>query len=597
EFSDVYFQSENDLQAFEDLLTLNGYSKNGATGSALDYFNDQFKGFFEFDFDVAGPIRLSKKRSYYGGNDSDGYDEHPEEMIDEACRLAYGSGVDFSLYDNDNDGFVDNVFVFFAGEDEADLYSDEECIWSHAWYLYRGAGINAEYNGKKIDSYACTSELTWISETKKVLAGIGTFCHEYSHTFGLPDFYDTDYGGSLATDDDPYISMAAGLWIFTALMDGGNQNNNSNTPPYYNCIEREYLGMSEPEILTAGEHTLEPVHLNGKCYRIDTEDPDEYFLLECRSNSGWDKYINERSTTNFNKCRGLLLYHIDKSKSRSYPSEEHEKNLTPYERWEVYNELNANPDHQCADLIEADGRADKLPNMNYLISQIKDLSGMYYPNGGTAIPNAVLTSWNGKETGYSITDITMDGDNVRFKVSIGASAINMAADTFQNEAIISWGSTDPSISEEASVTLSGPGKNEAFKVTPYEEGKYAITLTGLTPSSKYTLTVKLSDEETALSQEMSFTTAAMAKDYAYPYIYLTSVKQKNMNGTFQEGAKLPLKLFNAGKAEGITWTFDGKEIAVGADGYYTLNSSGILRAVADYGDGTTDIIERELIVK
>ena len=46
EYSDVYFQSENNLQAFQNLLTQKGYSKNGATGSALDYFNDQFKGFF-----------------------------------------------------------------------------------------------------------------------------------------------------------------------------------------------------------------------------------------------------------------------------------------------------------------------------------------------------------------------------------------------------------------------------------------------------------------------------------------------------------------------------------------------------------------------
>ena len=596
EYADVHFQDENNLQAFQNLLTQNGYSKNGATGSALDYFNDQFKGFFEFDFDVAGPLRLSKNRNYYGGNDSDGDDKHPEEMIAQACSLANDSGVDFSLYDNDNDGYVDNVFVFFAGEDEADTYSDEDCIWSHAWYLYSGAKITARFNGKLIDSYACTSELTWISETKKVLAGIGTFCHEYSHTFGLPDFYDTDYGGNLATDDDPYISMAAGLWTFTALMDGGNQNNGSNTPPYYNCIEREYLGMSEPQILTPGEHTLEPVHLNGKFYRINTEDPDEYFLLECRCNSGWDKYLNERSVSNFNKGRGLLLYHIDKSNSRNYQSEIYEILTTPYARWEYYNEVNANPDHQCADLIEADGRADKLQNMNYYINQIKDLSGLFYPNGNTTIPNAVLKSWKGKETGFCITDIRMDGDNVVFKVSRGASSTNLAADTFQTEAIITWSSTDPSSTEEAVVTLAGPGKNETYRTKPYENGKYALTLTGLTPATKYTVTVKLSDDESAISQELTITTATKPKDNAYPYIYLTSTKQ-NMDGSFPSGTKLPLKLFNATDASSISWQLDGKDISTGADGYYILTQSGTLRAIVNYNGGAKDIIERVCVVK
>lgn len=594
EFADVHFQSENNLSAFQNLLTQNGYSKNGATGSALDYFNDQFKGFFEFDFDVAGPLRLPKNRNYYGGNDSEGHDKHPEEMIAQACSLAYNSGVNFSLYDNDNDGIVDNVFVFFAGEDEADYYSDEDCIWSHAWYLYQGAKITARYNGKLIDSYACTSELTWVSETSTVLAGIGTFCHEYSHTFGLPDFYDTDYGGSSATDDDPYINMAAGLWMFTALMDGGNQNNNSNTPPYYNCIEREYLGMSVPEILTAGEHTLEPVHLNGKFYRINTEDPDEYFLLECRSNTGWDKYVNERSQTNYNKGRGLLLYHIDKSNSRNYYSEEFKENTTPYSRWEYDNEVNANPDHQCADLIEADGRAGKLQNMQYFIEQIMDLSGLYYPNGSTTIPNAVLKSWQGKETGFCITDIRMDGDNVLFRACVGANATNMTADIFQTEAIISWGST--SSSGEASVNLSGPGKSWSYKVRPYEDGKYALTVTGLTPATKYTVTVNLLDDQEASSQEMTFTTSAMPKENAYPYIYLATVK-KNMNGTFPAGTKLPLKLFNATDAASISWQFDGQEISTGADGYYTLAKSGTLTAIVNYQGGARDIIERVCIIK
>lgn len=595
EFSDVYFQSANNLQAFQNLLTQNGYSRNGATGSALDYFNDQFRGSVEFDFDVAGPLRLSRKRNYYGGNDSEGYDKHPEEMISDACKLAYNNGVDFSLYDNDNDGWVDNVFVFFAGEDEAEYYSDEECIWSHAYYLYQGAGITAKYNGKQIDSYACTSELTWISERQKKMAGIGTFCHEYSHTFGLPDFYDTDYGGQSATDDDPYISMAAGLWTYTALMDGGNQNNDSNTPPYYNCIEREYLGMAETEELQEGNYVLEPVNKSGKCYRISTEDPDEYFLIECRSNSGWDKYINWDTSINKDKVKGLLLYHIDKSKNRKIYSEEFGKSISPYQRWEEYNEVNANPDHQCADLVEADGRADKFKNFTHHNLLMNDLSGLFYPNGSTTIKTSVLTSWNGTPTGFAISGIAFDGENVKFTATKRPMATGIMADPFQTEARINWETSHPGLNYKTIAVLKDSRNEEKiFEITPYSGEKFTLELTDLTPATAYTLTLKM-DCEDSIEQEISFTTSKVRD---YPYIYLTSsLLDKNSDGSFPKGSKIPLKVFNVQGCTSISWQFNGKDISTGANGYYTLTSGGTLKAIVNYAGGAREIIEREIITK
>ena len=39
-------------------------------------------------------------------------------------------------------------------------------------------------------------------------------------------------------------------------------------------------------------------------------------------------------------------------------SENYGRVLKAYERWEAANEVNCRPDHQCADLLEADGRND-----------------------------------------------------------------------------------------------------------------------------------------------------------------------------------------------------------------------------------------------
>ena len=210
-------------------------------------------------------------------------DKDPARMIVEACQAA-DDKIDFSLYDDDNDGEIDNVFIFFAGGDEAEG-AGEECIWSHSWYILEGAEINVQLDGKQLDRYACSSELKMIDGIgymDEAITGIGTFCHEYSHTLGLADLYDTDYEGS--------GGESAGVWIWTSLMDGGNQNNFGNTPPYYNAIEREMVGLCEPIRITSdGSYSLGPLDKTNTVYRIDTDHEDEYYLLECRSGKGWER--------------------------------------------------------------------------------------------------------------------------------------------------------------------------------------------------------------------------------------------------------------------------------------------------------------------
>lgn len=402
-FKDVPFKYSREY--FVNMLTKNGYSYNGATGSALDYFNDQFGGLVDFRFDVSEVVTLPENRKYYGGNNRKGDDKNPEQMIIDACKLASENGTDFSKYDDDNDGYVDNVFVFFSGEDEADG-SDEDCIWSHAYYIESGAGKSLTLNGKRIDSYACTSELTpevveygggYAVTGKYVLAGIGTFCHEHSHTFGLPDLYDTDYelsGG-----------QAEALWRSTGLMDGGNMNNNGNTPPNYNAIDRECLGLGEPVMLTDGPHEIEPINTDGTYYRIDTGTPDEYFLLECRDNKAWDRHIGGK---------GLLVYHIDKSDNQAGKSDNYGKILTAAERWNYYNEVNCRPDRQCADLIEADpnvvGQArSKGGSFSPDDSQI---AAIFFPSGSHNKLNSAngLACWNTKESPVEISNIKIQSD-------------------------------------------------------------------------------------------------------------------------------------------------------------------------------------------
>ena len=393
EFKDVKFEYGKD--DFINLLTEEGYSVNGATGSAKEYFDAQFGGKVSFQFDVSEIVTLGRDLAHYGGNVSSSAgvesDRAAADMIYEACELADAT-VDFAKYDDDGDGEVDNVFVFFAGGDEAEGAGDD-CIWSHAWYLRDGAGKSLVLDGKLIDRYACTAEMTRYATSSEGidqrLAGIGTFCHEYAHTFGLADMYDTDYEGSGGESE--------ALWDHTSLMDGGNQNNSGNTPPFFNAIEREMLGMQTPVMLDAdGKYRMQPIHKGGTYYRMNTDTDEEYYLFECRSNDSWDKYIGGK---------GMLVYHIDKSFRLAGYSDSYGMDLKARQRWNYYNEVNCRPDHQCADLIEA------MPGAS-------SVKGVFYPAGGIdSIPAERLAYWSGLTSVMSFNDITMEGDDVSFSVT------------------------------------------------------------------------------------------------------------------------------------------------------------------------------------
>lgn len=570
EFSDVKFKFKK--SNFVDLLSKAGYNYNGATGSAVEYFNDQFEGRVKFEFEVSDIITLDNNRKYYGSNDRDGNDKNPAQMVRDACVVADAS-IDFSLYDQNGDGEIDNVFVFFAGEDEAEGFS-EDCIWSHAWWVKDGAGIRCSLDGKILNSYACTSELSLQSNGRDTdMTGIGTFCHEYSHTLGLPDLYDTDY--------DNAGGWAAGMWLSTSLMDGGNMNNVNNTPPYYNAIEREILGLAEPILLEKdGTYTLSPIQ-NNVVYRLNTDTEGEYYLFECRSNKEWDKYIGGN---------GMLVYHIDKT----------DKYLI---RWDEKNTVNAFQSHQCADLIEADGRTDEITEDTYYTA-FENISGVFFPynsvNALTPTSDPGIRFWSGKIGEISITNIQKKDGNITFSVT-GFSkettppvVMNIKTEAFMDAAIINFES-DQEYEGEATVRWGRTGQEmKETTLLPYTPGKYTLILEDLIPGNKtYTVSINFVIEGISGKQtEVSFmTTKESTVDW--PYIFVGKNKA-NKDGTFNKGTKIALRTYNTSEAEAINWTFNDSTISPTGNGYYIVQESGTLRAHIYWKDGGQDIIEKKI---
>ena len=575
-FSDVKFKHTR--EEFESLLTEEGYSVNRATGSAKEYFDAQFKGHMEFDFHVSDIVTLPKAREYYGGNDSKGEDKAPAEMIRDACRLV-DADINFAMFDDDKDGKVDNVFLFFAGQDEAEGASDE-CIWSHSWYIRSGAGISLELDETIIDRYACTSELTTAYDkagnVHEFISGIGTFCHEYSHTLGLPDFYDTDYEES--------GGLAAGLWTKTSLMDGGNYNNLGNTPPNYNAIERLIAGISEPVSLTeTGTYTLSPIEEDGRSYML-SNDSGDFFLFECRSAKGWDSYIGGS---------GMLAYHIDMSE------ESHKK-------WTIYNEVNVDPEHQYADLLEADGRQDKFSTSEEYSQNRADIGGIFFPHGNVNFLNSEsnpgLVYHDGEESKYTLNSIRKDGENIKFNflgkddIPLPPVAANITKDVFADAAIINF---ESSFEYEGDATViwgrSGQDK-DTLTVSPYEAGKYGLIFEGLEPSGKtYELDIIFISHGIEGEKRSTSVMTKRAPSAEWPYIYLAGM-ERNSDGTFNEGTRCPLRVYGAGDAAEIQWHFNGSPVKRGGDGYFHLTKSGKLQATIYWEDGRVEKVMKQIVI-
>ena len=322
-YSDISFTVPNPNESFTRLLNEPGYADNGGTGSAADYFRASSYDLFFPTFDVYGPYTLPHPRAYYGANDARGNDSNAMQMIIDACMLADNDGVDFSQYDFNNDGVVDNVFVYYAGTNPAEG-GPEDAVWPHRMAVYTSVNID----GKRLYDYACTSELTLTVSRKGTMCGIGTFCHEFGHVLGLPDLYNTA-NGSVYT---------VGEWD---IMAGGNYNNNGCTPPSYSAFERFALGWLTPvQLEQTGDYLLSPLCEESEAYIIASSHhnlslmnpvPSEYWFVENRQHTGWDTPAAAIPGV------GLLITHICHNSGRW--NDNTYNNFTPlgYDVCEAYN--------------------------------------------------------------------------------------------------------------------------------------------------------------------------------------------------------------------------------------------------------------------
>ena len=344
---DSMHNAKNYTRDYEYVYRGNTYQVS-SEGSARQYFYDASFGQYNPQFDVIGPVTVSREYAYYGKNNvNTQFDQRPWEMVKEACVIADTLlDVDFTQYDNDNDEIVDFVYVIYAGYGEADG-GGANTIWPHSYQL-SAAGAYCQVDGVRVDLYACGNEIDYY--TKKH-TGIGTFCHEFSHVLGLPDLYTTE----------GQTHKTLGEW---SILDYGPYNNDGNTPPAYSAYERFFMGWLTPEVIVDSANIrLEELNSSQRALLISTEDKHNligndpkstrFYLLENRQQQGWDTYL---------PGHGLMLTYV-------------QYNAT---RWQE-NTVNNTSRSMGVDLIEADGKTPNSSGTGYL-GKATDL----FPAGATS---------------------------------------------------------------------------------------------------------------------------------------------------------------------------------------------------------------------
>ena len=454
-YSDM-FNCEN-LTGFHDPFTDRDVT---CPGSVRDYFRDQSNGVFQPPFDVYGPYRAKY------GSQNVMYEARSTQCNSLASTIFCNAlkdadpEVDFSKYDNNNDGKIDMVYFLVAGYSSSYSGNNEGYLWPHAsnlsWTYY-------SFDSKWIDRYASSTELFGAEAYPSTVAveGIGTVAHEFSHVLGLPDFYDTDYEKSGGESHHP------GEWD---IMAGGGDFDYGRSPVGYTFFERYALGWAEARTLThEGSYTLNPVNSSREGYILRSVVPNEFFTIENRQKSGWDVNV---------PGHGMIVTRVDSTNVGVWTS----------------NKVNCNPEHNYFEMLRAgntksgDLVSDPFPGSTANIM----VANHTYPS---------LTTWDGYASPFIITNISEDNQIISFNLVQDGSLTALVEDFEDMPATTS--TTDKDV-EGAFATWSfnkcgvrAPGSDKAngehsvmmklpslfYTTTPVYYNAYLATMTVINPTS------------------------------------------------------------------------------------------------------------------
>ena len=298
EFQDTTFTIQDTKNVFTNYLMNENhfsdkrYNQDQNYKGVRGYFKDCSYGKFTPVFDVVGPIKLPKAHAVYGaGND------RMDLLLADACAAVDGM-VNFADYDANNDGIVDLVYVIYAGHSANTSGNKDTNIWPKSGTIT----ISNKFDGKSIRRYGVSNELNGSEKTSKnnkKINGIGLFCHEFSHTLGLPDIY------AYNTDAENQDNQGMEYWD---IMDGGTGIRGGRVPASYLAWEREVMGWMNIDELKNDItiNNLKSIDNGGKAYKIvNPKNSNEYIVLQSIQKGAWNQGWGDNTYG-----KGLFAYRI-----------------------------------------------------------------------------------------------------------------------------------------------------------------------------------------------------------------------------------------------------------------------------------------------
>jgi M6 family metalloprotease domain protein len=351
EFQDTTFTIQDTKKVFtnylmnEDHFTDSRYGQNQNYKGVRGYFKDCSYGQFTPFFDVVGPIKLPRKHAIYGaGND------RMDLLLADACATV-DDLVDFAKYDANNDGIVDLVYIIYAGHSANYRNNKVSNIWPKSGTVT----ISDTFDGKSIRRYGVSNELNGSDKTSKnnkKINGIGLFCHEFSHTLGLPDIY------AYHTDAENQDDQGMEFWD---LMDGGTGVRGGRVPASYLAWEREVMGWMNIDELKKDSsiENLKSIDNGGKAYKIiNPNNSNEYIVLQSMQKGAWNQGWGDGTYG-----KGLLAYRV------SYP----------FNKVNVFDYPNNEKGKPRVIPIPADGKILAGKNATSYLEYVNQHNGDLYP--------------------------------------------------------------------------------------------------------------------------------------------------------------------------------------------------------------------------
>lgn len=381
QYSDLDFIKSGD--DFNRLFNTENYDEEGARGSVYDYYRDVSYGKLQMKCDILGPFTSQHEKAYYGANNSEGYDKNPTELFEEAMNYV-NSSVNLKDYDSDDDGYVDNVHIIFAGYGE-EAGASSNAIWSHEATFF----TPYEFQGMRIDRYSCAPELR--GNSGKGISRIGPHCHEIGHALGAMDYYDTNYG-------DRGNFEGTGVWD---IMASGSWNADGAIPadfnPYVKMKDFKWIDVDE---MPEGEVVLESSALSENSYYRLTNSFSDYYLVENRTIDKWGEAL---------PGSGLLIFHVHPNVAN------------------VGNEINATYPQKCYPVCASS--KSSIPNSQPSSYGNINTDGCPFPGssgntsfGTSSVPAAF--SWSGEQTFIDMREIQLHSDKTISLLNLSRNSEN-----------------------------------------------------------------------------------------------------------------------------------------------------------------------------